>query len=74
MTTALCEKVHAKIVNETGEWSSKMIPRLLNTVYYDIIREDAWTIVKKFKNPTINFGTLKHFVFQYTKKSLPHLF
>ena len=57
-TKALVEKVHAKIVTENGGWSSKYIPRLLNVVYYDIINEEAWNIVKDFKRPTVNFKTL----------------
>lgn len=73
VTKALCEKVYSKIENEGG-WSSKMIPRLLNTVYYDLIKEDAWEFVKKHKNPSINFGTLQHFTFKKVKENLPHVF
>jgi hypothetical protein len=73
VTAALCEKVFAKIENESG-WSSKFIPRLLNTVFYDLVREDAWEFVKENKNPTINFGTLQHFTYAKVKQNLPHLF
>lgn len=73
VTKALCEKVHSKIEVESG-WSSKMIPRLLFTVYYDLIKEDGWEFIKEFKNPTINFGTLQHFTFQRVKQHLPQLF
>lgn len=73
VTLALCEKVYAKIEVESG-WSSKFIPRLLNTVYYDVVREDCWEFVKEFKNPTINFKTLQHFVFCRVKELMPHLF
>lgn len=73
VTRALCEKVLAKIDNESG-WSSKQIPRLLNTVYYDLVREDCWEFTKEFKNPVINFKTLQHFTFQRVKEKLPHLF
>ena len=72
-TKALCEKVLAKIKNE-ADWSSKLIPRLLNTVYYDVVREDCWNFVKEHKNPTINFGTLKHFVFCKVKDQIPEAF
>lgn len=58
LTEAVIEKVYAKIVNDVG-WSNKMIPRLLDTVYYDFVREEIWEVLKKFKNPTINFKTLK---------------
>lgn len=72
-TNALCEKVFSKIENESG-WSSKLIPRLLNTVYYDIIKEDSWNFIKKYKNPVINYKTLQHFVFENTKKHLTKVF
>jgi hypothetical protein len=73
VTKALCDKVYAKIDNDTG-FNQRAIPRLLNTVYYDVIKEDAWEFIKKHKNPTINFGTLQHFVFQKVKDQMPHIF
>jgi hypothetical protein len=73
VTKALCEKVYAKIENENG-FNSKDIPRLLNTVYYDIVNEESWNFVKKHKNPTINFNTLKHFVFKKVKEKIPQIF
>lgn len=73
VTKALCEKVYAKIENEGG-FTGKRIPQLLNVVYYDVVKEDAWNFVKKHKNPTINFGTLQHFVFAKVKEQLPQLF
>lgn len=73
VTTALVEKVCAKIENESG-FNSRSIPRLLNTVFYDVIKEDAWNFVKKYKNPTINFKTLQHFVFKEVKTKAPNLF
>lgn len=73
VTQALCDKVYAKIENEGG-FTSKRIPQLLNVVYYDVVREDAWNFVKKYKNPSINFGTLQHFVFAKVRTNLPHLF
>lgn len=74
VTVALCEKVRAKIENDNNGFSSKEIPRLLNTVYYDIIKEESWNIVKEFKNPTINFGTLQHFIYGKVKENCPKLF
>jgi RNA ligase len=74
VTLALCEKVFAKIENETGEWSSKYTIRLLSTVYYDVIREDIWDILKVFKNPTINFKLLQSQVFEQVKLKMPLLF
>jgi hypothetical protein len=73
VTKALCEKVYAKIENEGG-FTSKRIPQLLNVVYYDVVKEDAWNFVKKHKNPTIDFSTLQHFVFSKVKEQLSQLF
>jgi hypothetical protein len=74
VTKALCEKVHAKIVNEEGDWKSQYIPRLLQTVYYDLVNEEIWDIIKKMKHPTINFRTLFTCVIVEIKKLLPELF
>jgi len=74
VTTALCEKVKAKIELDNDGFSSKQIPRLLNTVYHDVVQEESWNFVKQFKNPTINYKTLQHFVFRQVKICLPMLF
>lgn len=73
-TTALIDKEYAKIVNETGAWSSKMIPRLLNTVFYSLIQEDGWNIVKGFKMPKINYKTLNHLVIEKIKTEKQGIF
>lgn len=64
VTGALCDKVRYNIEN----FSSKDIPRLLNTVYYDVVKEESWNFVKEHKYPTINFNTLKYFVFLKVKE------
>ena len=74
VTTALCEKVYAKIVEEKGEWKSQFIPMLLNMVYYDLVREDCWNFVKENKYPTINFKTLIVVCNEKVKSNLPNLF
>jgi len=73
VTTALVDKVYAKIENDKG-FNSRSIPQLLNTVFYDVVKEDAWNFVKKHKNPSINFKTLQHFVFAEVKEKSPQLF
>ncbi len=73
VTQALVDKVYAKIENETG-FTSRQIPQLLNTVYYDLVREDCWTFVKKHKNPTINFSTLQHLTYAKIKELRKDLF
>lgn len=68
------EKVYAKIVNECEGWNSKYIPRLLNTVFYDLINEEIWDIIKKFKNPTIDFRRLQGLITAKIKELKPELF
>lgn len=74
VTKSLVDKVYAKIEVEKGGFTSRDIPRLLNTVYYDIVREDIWEIVKKYKSPTIDFSYLLKAVIAHTKIYKPELF
>lgn len=70
----LIEKVYAKIANENGGWSSKYIPRLLQTVYYDLVNEETWNFIKEQKMPTINFRTLNFLTINKIKEIKPELF
>lgn len=74
VTKSLVDKVHAKIINEKQEWSSRDIPRLLNTVFYDVVKEDMWEIIKEFKNPTIDFAYLLKAIIAHTKIYKPEIF
>jgi hypothetical protein len=74
VTTAMIEKEYAKIVTEVGAWSSKLIPRLLNTVFYTLVQEESWNMVKEFKLPKINYGTLNHMVIDKIKREKKDLF
>jgi len=51
-----------------------VIPRLLQTVFYTLIKEEGWEFVKKFKNPTIDFKKLNRLVASKVKASAPELF
>ena len=62
-TTAMIDKVKANIEN----FSSKDILRLINTVYYDLIREESWDFIKEFKNPIIDYKRLMNLSYQKTK-------
>lgn len=73
VTQALVDKEHSKIDTEVG-WTSKLIPRLLNTVFYSIVKEEAWEFVKEHKQPVIDFKRLQHFVFAEVKRKKPELF
>lgn len=73
VTQSLVDKEFSKIELECG-WSSKLIPRLLNTVYYSLVKEDCWEFIKEHKNPTIDFKRLQHFTFTQVKLKRPDLF
>lgn len=73
VTKPLAEKVFAKIKAGDG-WSSRMIPRLLQTVFYDLVREDCWNFVKAHKNPTIDFRKLQALTYAKVKTYLPEVF
>ena len=74
VTKALVEKELAKIENECGDWSSKYIPRLINTVYYCLVTEECWNFIKEFKFPNIDFKRLQFFCTQQIKTQMPVLF
>ncbi len=73
-TETLIEKEYAKIVTESDGWKSQYIPKLLATVYYCLVNEEIWNIVKKYKNPTIDFGTIIKWVNRRVKEVKPELF
>jgi hypothetical protein len=73
VTKALCEKVFSKINNEDG-WTSRQIPRLFNTVFYDLVREESWNFIKEHKNPKIDFKKLNQLTIGKVKIHLEHLF
>lgn len=55
-------------------WNSKLIPRLLGTIWYTFITEEIFNVIRKFHNPTINFATLNKLVIARTKQLLPDVF
>ena len=61
-------KEKSKIELENGGWDSKCIPKLLGVVFHELIREESWNIIKKYKNPKINFGLLNKMIIDKTKK------
>ena len=73
-TQSLIDKTHAKIVNDTGGWDQKMIPRLLETVFHDMVSEDIWAMVKRFKSPNIDFRVLRKLSNDRVKKVKENLF
>lgn len=74
VTEAMIEKVYAKIVTEMDGWSSHLIPRLLNTVFYDLIKEETWEFLKEHNLPTVNFQSLKAYTIKKVKAVKKELF
>lgn len=60
ITEARVRKIIGKIEDTTNRKADiKDTARVLNTVYHDLVEEDMWEIVKKFKAPTVDFGRLR---------------
>ena len=74
VTIAMVDKVYAKINLEHGGWTSKYIPQLFQTVFYDLVREEMWEIVKENKNPKIDFRALQNFTIMRIKSLRSDLF
>lgn len=74
-TEHLIDKIVNKIADrEGGGWHSKYIPELLGRVKHDIITEEIWSILKRFKNPTIDFGLLQRLIIIRVKILKSNLF
>ena len=70
ITKSLVDKEHSKIEG----WSSKQIPRLLNTVFHCLVTEETWNFIKDHKNPTIDFRRLYYLTTIRIKELMPELF
>lgn len=74
VTQHLVDKVQAKLSLENDGWHSKLIPQLLGVVFYDLIKEEMWEILKDFKNPKIDFGFLQRLTIARIKTLKPEVF
>jgi hypothetical protein len=90
VTPHLVNKTRAKIENALAEDAGisdpeeirvhmarnrgQVIPRLLQTVYTDLIIEESWHFVKAHKDPVVDFKRLRQFVTAETKKLASDLF
>ena len=52
----------------------QIIPRLLQTVFYDLIREDLWDGLKRYQFPVVDFKRLRSHCILRTKQFAPTLF
>lgn len=66
ITTAFVEKEYAKLVEKNNYWTSKMIP--------EFVSEEMWHVIKKFRNPTVDFKALLSFVIRKIKEVNPDIF
>jgi len=73
-TEAFIEKEYAKIVNEQDGWTSKYIPMLLGRVFSELIKEESWNMIKKYKNPKIDYKTLNALVIRKIKEIKRNVF
>ena len=63
--------VHKRIEEH---YRGKIIPRLLGTVFYELINEEIWAALKKHKFPVVDFKKLRSHSIVYTKKYAKELF
>ena len=74
-TEAFILKEYDKIVGTLGREAERSdIPKILGTIYKTLIQEEMWHIVRKYKNPTIDFARLQGMVTNEIKAVIPNLF
>lgn len=74
LTETLIDKTFEKIRNENDGWKSQYIPQLLGRIWHDFIVEETWAIIKKYRNPKVDFKTMQYFCNQKIKKTKEILF
>lgn len=74
ITTADFEKCQQKVMARFGvdEWSndSRMVGAFLGMLFNDLVEEEMWSIIKRFKNPVIDFKILQDYVKQAGREYL----
>lgn len=73
VTGGRVDKTLAKM-RESGPWTRKRIPELFSRIYNDVVEEEMWNIVKKFKDPIVNFRRLRSCIVNAVKSARPDLF
>ena len=74
VTKHIVDKAVAKIRTEQLHFGAKHIPQLFGMVFHELIVEEMWEIVKKYKYPKIDFKTLNTCTIVKIKQLLPELF
>ena len=74
VTDADCEKAKQKACVkfnlEEFEINKGTMGFYLNTLFQDLVEEEMWSIIKKFKMPNIQFGILRQYVFNKGRQYL----
>lgn len=73
VTPEFVEKEFAKLVNE-GTFENKLIGKFLGMVWYNFITEEMFNVLRKFKNPKIDFGLLHKLTVERTKQIKSEVF
>ncbi|MFW5891637.1 MAG: RNA ligase family protein [bacterium] len=73
-TESFIEKEYSKIINEKNGWKSQYIPMLFGRVYHELVKEEIWNIIKKYKKPKIDFKTLNALVIRKIKEVKKEVF
>jgi len=68
------DKIKAILKEEDKPFGSKEIPRILGSIYHELIKEESWNFVKKYKFPIIDFKLLNRKVTHKIKLTIPELF
>lgn len=74
LTEAFIDKEFEKLKLSKEGWSSKYIPELLSRIFHEFVVEHIWEIVKKMKNPRIDFKILNALIIMKIKEYKKELF
>lgn len=69
-TEAFIEKEFAKFEIENGKFEGKLVPKFFGIIWHEFITEESWNIIKKYKNPIINYKTLNSLCMKKIKETI----
>lgn len=70
----IIHKAYTHVVLTVGLHDKSSIPRIFEESYHNFIIDKLWIILKKEKNPVIDFAKLREAVISKVKLTLPELF
>jgi len=59
---------HKIMLENDGFWNNSKLPQLFGVIQYEFVRDNIHLILKKFKQPTINFRTLNAMIIRKIKE------